>query len=207
MRPVVLLPIDFEEWTTLEQQAVALHEFSHIARRDVLGELLVRSMQALYWLHPASHWIAKQVRAAREGAIDQRVIAAGFSPKANAKCLVQILERDRMHGKKRRDCNPSIAMSAYGEMEVRINSILRGEEKMDFARGSIWIICLALFMSFSMVRLQAVPTQSQISVSEDSAGTTSEPTQPKASPGQVQSSGNQAKDSNPSPKNDLLDLI
>lgn len=205
--PVVLLPVDFEEWTTLEQQAVALHEFSHIARRDVLGELLVRSMQSLYWIHPASHWIAKQVRAAREGATDQRVIATGFSPQEYASCLVQILERERTRGKKRRNSIPSIAMSAYGDMEVRINSILRGEIKMDFARRSIWIICLVLFLCFSMVRLQAVPTLSQTPVSDDSSDTTSEPTQPKASPSQAQPSSGEVTDSNPSTKNDFLDLI
>ncbi len=207
MHPVVLLPVDFEEWTALEQRAVAMHEFSHIARRDILGELLVRSMQALYWLHPASHWIAKQVRAAREGATDQHVIATGFSPQKYARCLVQILEREHTRSTKGLTCIPSVAMSAYGDMEVRINSILRGEEKMDYARKSIWIVCLVLFMSFTMVRLEAVPWLAPEYVSDESSTMPMESNESEESSKQGQSSTLLSDDSKGSQRNDLLDLI
>ena len=207
IRPVVLLPVDFEEWTPLEQRAVVMHEFSHIARRDMLGELLVRSMQAFYWLHPASHWIANQVRAVREGATDQRVIASGFSPQEYAMCLVQILERELASSTKCLPRSPSIAMSAYGDMEVRINSILRGEEKMDCVRGSVWIVCLALFMSVTMVRLDAVPTANPISVLIEAPTMPTETPLPEASPNQARSSTLVTDDLKRLPNNDLLDMI
>ncbi len=212
-RSVVLLPVDFEEWSILEKRAVAMHEFLHIARRDMIGELLVRVMQALYWLHPASHWIAKQVRVAREGATDQRVIAAGFSPQEYARCLVQILERERSRNTKGRTCVPSIAMSAYGDMEVRINSILSGEEKMDFVRKSICIVCLVLFMAFTMVRLEAVPCQAPLlSLSESDQVSTVETNSTDSSQSELASNQDQSSAvltdrSTGMQRNDFLDLI
>lgn len=60
-QPMVLLPSHFEDWSPAEQRAVALHELMHVKRRDVMWELLSRVMRAVYWFHPASAFLSRQL--------------------------------------------------------------------------------------------------------------------------------------------------
>ncbi len=46
LRPVMLLPSDFETWSGDEQRATLLHELMHINRRDMLGQVVQCGMEA-----------------------------------------------------------------------------------------------------------------------------------------------------------------
>src|SRR6266478_99648 len=56
-RPSILLPTNWQTWPPAQMEAVLTHELAHVARRDVLWQLLARLACAVYWPHPFA-WIA-----------------------------------------------------------------------------------------------------------------------------------------------------
>ncbi len=67
LKPIVLVPCDFSTWPEQEQRTVFLHEFAHVLRRDTWGEVLAQLIQAIYWFHPASWFVALRLRKTRVG--------------------------------------------------------------------------------------------------------------------------------------------
>jgi beta-lactamase regulating signal transducer with metallopeptidase domain len=73
----VLVPFDFDEWPIANRETVLLHEFSHIARGDLAWEFLSRIVVIVYWFHPATYVLAKQLRYSCELATDEYVVRRG----------------------------------------------------------------------------------------------------------------------------------
>ena len=66
------------------------HEMIHVRRRDVLRQLMVRAVLALYWFHPLS-WVAARLAAiASEEACDEEVLALGTRPSQYATHLLSL---------------------------------------------------------------------------------------------------------------------
>ena len=90
LKPVILLPLDFENIGPEEMCAALLHEYAHVLRRDFALTLLCEIIAIpLYW-HPAMHVIRARIRTTREQACDS--IAAGemHSTADYARCLVSL---------------------------------------------------------------------------------------------------------------------
>lgn len=90
--PILLLPSNFAMWPVEGQRAVLAHELAHVARRDVWGQLLARSMCCLYWFHPASWWIERRLAESRELATDARALTSGQTASEYAQALVSVLK-------------------------------------------------------------------------------------------------------------------
>lgn len=76
LSPRVVLPSDFAERFTPEEQAVVVaHERVHLALGDAQINLTVAAVRALFWFHPLVHLGARLVRADQELACDESVIA------------------------------------------------------------------------------------------------------------------------------------
>jgi len=89
-RPVILLPRGSESWGAGRRRAVLLHEFAHIARFDCAIEYFTWLACALYWFHPGVWYAARRIRAERERACDDRVVAAGTPAGEYAAHLVDV---------------------------------------------------------------------------------------------------------------------
>lgn len=89
-RPAILIPSVAETWADDRRRAVLLHELAHVARRDCLSQSLAMAACAMYWFHPAMWWVARQLRAERELACDDLVLAAGTAPREYASHLLEI---------------------------------------------------------------------------------------------------------------------
>src|SRR6478736_5731059 len=90
LRPIVLLPVASQAWTEERMNAVLLHEFSHVRRRDGLALFAAQLACALYWFQPLA-WIARnRLRRECELAADESVIAAGLRPSSYAQHLLEI---------------------------------------------------------------------------------------------------------------------
>ncbi len=77
MRPLVILPDNFERGYSLDQQRLALvHEFSHIRRGDLWAASAALIFRALNWPNPVIHFAATQFRTDQEAACDQSVLDA-----------------------------------------------------------------------------------------------------------------------------------
>ncbi|MDF1505081.1 M56 family metallopeptidase, partial [Roseisolibacter sp. H3M3-2] len=80
--PVVLLPADAAEWSEERRRAVLLHELAHVERLDALTQVLAQLATALFWFNPLVVLAGRRLRAERERACDDLVLAAGGVPAA-----------------------------------------------------------------------------------------------------------------------------
>ncbi len=76
VRPRVLLPAGSDAWPVELRKAVLLHELAHVQRYDCLTQAVAQVACALFWFHPGVWWAASRMRAEREHACDDRVLAA-----------------------------------------------------------------------------------------------------------------------------------
>jgi Zn-dependent protease with chaperone function len=93
-RPLVVIPSwTMQELSTLELNAILLHELAHLRRRDDWTNLIQKIVGALLFFHPAVWWIEKKLALEREMACDDLVLAQTTSPRAYAECLVSLAEK------------------------------------------------------------------------------------------------------------------
>jgi Ca-activated chloride channel family protein len=92
-RPCILIPARLlAALTPAEMEQVCLHEAAHMARFDDCALLLQRFTEALFAMHPAVHWIGRQIDFEREVACDDFVITATGQTRPYASCLAHVAE-------------------------------------------------------------------------------------------------------------------
>ncbi len=94
-RPVILMPLGALAGLSAEQvEAILIHELAHIRRADYLVGLAQSLIEGLFFFHPAMWWISGVVRAEREYACDDVVVALRPDARAYAAALTT-LEQSR----------------------------------------------------------------------------------------------------------------
>jgi GWxTD domain-containing protein len=94
-RPVILMPLGALAGLSAEQvEAILIHELAHIRRADYLVGLAQSLIEGLFFFHPAVWWISAVVRAEREYACDDLVVALRPDARAYAAALTT-LEQSR----------------------------------------------------------------------------------------------------------------
>ncbi len=150
-RPTVLVPHDFGDWPAEQQQAVLWHELAHVKRGDLWAEFTARLVTIIYWIHPAAWFTAQRLRRSMEVATDRHVLNSGNEPGQYARSLLAILQRvgqPATHGL------PAVAMSAAGDVEQRVKSILHAAKSTPLRRGPWLVASLGLLAVATSVRLQ-----------------------------------------------------
>ncbi|MBV9879210.1 MAG: hypothetical protein JO180_01890 [Gemmatirosa sp.] len=128
--PIVLLPADADTWTEERRRAVLLHELAHVERFDALTHVVSQLALAVFWFHPLVILAARRLRAERERACDDLVLAVGTRATAYADDLLDLV---RTLG----EASPAaaaLAMARRSEFEGRLLSIL--DPKVPRARTS-----------------------------------------------------------------------
>jgi hypothetical protein len=74
LRPCILLPESWRDWTPQERQVVLAHELAHVRRGDYLTRLAARICVAVHFYHPLAHWLAARLRLFQELAADAAAI-------------------------------------------------------------------------------------------------------------------------------------
>jgi beta-lactamase regulating signal transducer with metallopeptidase domain len=90
LRPVVILPQNWQDFPPRQLDAVLTHEREHVRRRDPLIQWLALVNRALFWFHPLSWWLERKLSVLAEEACDAAVLARGHSPQEYSECLLDI---------------------------------------------------------------------------------------------------------------------
>ncbi len=123
-RPYIVLPAEAHQWSDERRRVVLLHELAHIKRRDVPWQIVARLCCALYWFHPGTWLLVRQMRIDREHACDDCVLAAGQMASNYASHLLDIARRHR-------PCSPlataALSMARRSQLEGRLLAVLDGK--------------------------------------------------------------------------------
>ena len=131
LRPTVILPQHWREWSAPQLAAVLAHEGEHVRRRDPLVQWLALLNRAIFWFHPAAWWLERELSGLAEECCDAAVIAQGHDPRDYAETLMKIA-RDVMGSGSRIN---SVAVAMPGpRLPQRIRAII--DERAQAARIS-----------------------------------------------------------------------
>jgi len=122
--PMVAIPSwTMRELTSLELNAVLLHELAHLRRRDDWTNLVQKILGAVLFFHPAVWWIEKKLALEREMACDDMVLAQAraTSPRAYAECLVALAEKSFL---RRGFALAQAAVDRVRQVSLRVRQIL-----------------------------------------------------------------------------------
>ena len=92
-KPVILLPASLIARLPQNQmEAILLHELCHIKRADFLHNIMQLLVETLFFYHPLTRWISKDIRTIREQCCDELVLRHETNPLIYAKALTNIAE-------------------------------------------------------------------------------------------------------------------
>jgi HEAT repeat protein/beta-lactamase regulating signal transducer with metallopeptidase domain len=122
-RPLIVMPRNAADWPEERLRLVVLHELAHIKRRDCVTQAMAQVVCALYWFNPLAWFAARRLRAERERACDDFVLAAGAKGSDYARHLLEIARAMRS-GQLSPLAGAGLAMAHRSQLEGRLMAIL-----------------------------------------------------------------------------------
>jgi len=154
-RPVILVPAGFLSGLPPAQvEALLLHELAHVRRHDVLVGRLQAVVETLLFFHPATWWISKNVRQAREACCDDLVVQAGSERTTYAQALTALAER-AVEGR----ATAWAPAASGGSLLDRIQRLVVPPEAPSTAGRRLSIVAAALLMVTVPLGLAACASQ------------------------------------------------
>jgi len=93
LKPMILLPIGLiNRLSPEETQAILAHEIAHILRKDYLQNLLISTLEILFFYHPSVWWFSATIKTIREQCCDDIALELGAERIALSKALIQLEE-------------------------------------------------------------------------------------------------------------------
>jgi len=92
-RPLILLPLEWRQWTPVERRAVLAHEIAHIRNNDFLSTILAQLGLVLHFYHPLVHWLTGRLRLEQELAADARAAALAGGQRSYLTILAEMALR------------------------------------------------------------------------------------------------------------------
>ena len=131
LRPSILLPLEWREWSGEKLDAVLAHEGAHVRRHDGLIAALAGVNRCLFWFHPLAWMLESKLSLLAEQACDEYSVATLGDRKRYADLLLEMaLVVDGSQGRLRRH---ALTMAAGSHIRQRIDSLL--QEGRTFSRG------------------------------------------------------------------------
>ena len=123
-RPIILLPVDADDWAAERRRAVLMHEMAHVRRFDVVTQTLAQVACSLHWFNPLAWRGLKALRIEQEKACDDLVLVNGTKASDYASYLLDLARS--MHTSWASPVN-SVAMARKSQLEGRVVDILDPE--------------------------------------------------------------------------------
>jgi len=159
-RPVIILPISWQQWSEGQLDAVLVHEQSHVVRRDPLVQWLALLNRALFWFHPLAWWLERRLSALAEEACDAAVIERGHDPCDYSAYLLDLTSAVAQAGRRINLCGMALPGSFLAE---RIRTILESGRISPTPRHRLTAAAVAcamasaLFAAATLERKPAIP--------------------------------------------------
>lgn len=122
-RPVILLPIDANDWAEGDLRRALVHELEHVRRADWATQLIARVVCACYWFHPLIWMAWRRLHLEAERACDDAVLECAESGDY-AEQLVSLARRLSMAR-----TLPSLAMANRSDLSARVVALLDGTRR------------------------------------------------------------------------------
>jgi hypothetical protein len=176
LRPRILLPGDWSDWSDSKREAALAHELAHVERRDALFSALAALNQCLYWFHPLAWLLPRRLAWLSEQACDDRAIALTGAPIPYARHLLEFA--GAMVGQRRRVTLGVLSVSDGGNLRARIEALL------DRSRALSAPLTRDAQLLLSVLALIVVPAIAALRVGPRALGSVGTPTQndPQARP-------------------------
>lgn len=121
LRPAVLLPSTWRDWSLDTRRAVLAHEFAHIRRNDALVSAFARFVKCVLWFHPLAWWVSRRVSDLAELACDEAVLQRTHDPAGYSRVLLAFADAVNRAG--HRVALPGLAMASRSGMGRRIDQV------------------------------------------------------------------------------------
>jgi beta-lactamase regulating signal transducer with metallopeptidase domain len=156
LRPIILLPVEWREWSPVALRAVVAHERSHVIRRDALTQRLSLLHRAIFWFSPLSWWLHGRLADAAEEASDEAALLSGADRAQYAETLLSFFLT--LQRTPRRVNWQGVSMAKAGQAEKRVDRILAWEGDSMRLNRSLSIILLLLGITVVFFAATARPS-------------------------------------------------
>jgi beta-lactamase regulating signal transducer with metallopeptidase domain len=160
LHPKVILSPDYAEWQPLRRAAILRHELAHIKRMDAVTLLLAQLATAVYWFNPLVWLTAWAMRAERERACDDYVLASGTKASEYAHELLEIATSLRQP-----ELTAALAMARRSQLEGRVLAVLNpGIQRGSVSRRLILataVLTLGIALPLAAIQASAPSKNSQ----------------------------------------------
>jgi len=155
--PRIILSPDYSEWSATRRSAILNHELAHIKRLDALTQTVSHLVTALYWFHPLAWLTVRAIRAERERACDDHVLATGTKASEYAHELLDIVS-----GLRQPELTAALAMARRSQLEGRVLAVLNPKlPRSSVSRmAAIFIAVLTVSIVLPLSALRPVPQAS-----------------------------------------------
>ena len=149
LRPIILLPVEADQWQTERLRAVLLHELAHIKRWDWTMLMVTQIMCAVYWFNPLVWFVAHRARIEAEQACDDQVLNAGYQSTDYAQLLLDITRNVKIA---KATLRAAVAIARSSKIERRLRTVLAENlnrhpvTKVAAGIGLLVFICFAVPM-------------------------------------------------------------
>lgn len=134
--PIVLLPINRDDWSDEQRKLVLVHELAHVKRFDALTQVIGQLALALMWFNPFIWFANRRMQLERESACDDFVLRLGTPASLYASELLEWVQG--LQNASRWEAQPAfgaLGMARRSEFEGRMTAILNPRVNRNELRG------------------------------------------------------------------------
>jgi beta-lactamase regulating signal transducer with metallopeptidase domain len=157
----ILLPAAWSDWDSAKLRSVLAHEQSHVRRCDWAIALMARVSRCVFWFHPLTWWLERELARLAEQACDDAALAVVEDRQEYARTLLDIA-RTIQYSKGR---VLAVPMAKEANVETRINRILDETRRIPKALGRRGWMALGLFAVLPIylaTAVQLAPAQTTV---------------------------------------------
>jgi GWxTD domain-containing protein len=181
--PAILLPMGWREWDPAKLRAVLAHEEAHVRRGDWAIGVMARVNCCVFWFHPLSWWLKRQLALLAEHACDDSALAQMGDRREYARALLEIAHA--MKSAQGRLLGHAVPMAKESNVERRMEQILDDTRTIPPAfarRGWIALLLCSLPVAYfatvvQLARAQARPAIPAVAQAAPAPGPAASPYQ------------------------------